>query len=190
MLTRITRRISLAKTIVLWLLLTHAQTAQAVEFITLVCGYVLAEAALAPSAETKQYEKLHFFLQNQSESYFREEIELIQNGNKDLALSKHEYYRHPNFLAAIKKNCPGYCEYIKALKTKLETDYQARIVRGFEPTRRGPLLLRYPRGLNNSDHYPFYELIKKMHADVLHIDKQREKEVLFLLNAQPVIRLT
>ncbi len=190
MLTRITRRISLAKTIVLCLLLTHTQTTQAFEFITFVCSYVLAESILAPSAETKEYEKLHFFLQNQSESYFREEIELIQNGNKDLALSKYEYYRHPNFLGAIKKSCPGYCEYIKALKTKLDTDYQARVVRGFEPTRRGPLLLRYSRSLNDSDYYPFYELVKKIHADVLRIDKQREKEVLFLLNAQPVIRLT
>lgn len=122
-----------------------------------------------------------------SEDYFVEAIELLPAGDPDLALTKHEYYAYPSFRSAIKKKCPYYAHYIKELKYRLDGSCQARCINGFKPVKRGSLLTRYIREYNHDDFYPFYEMVKKLYADVMQEEKQRDIRVLSLLNALPVV---
>ncbi len=112
-----------------------------------------------------QHERLQFFTKKD----FIDDITFALRITKQSALdfiTQHELYRYPPFIEAIKELFPEYAQYIKALMQALEDNPKLRLVRGFETDH----LYHKGAGLfkkNARDFSEFYELIKKLCAEVL-----------------------
>jgi hypothetical protein len=130
----------------------------------------------SPSKDKAEYERRHTHFKTLSKDRFLDEITIMSNTSGETErdmLRQHELYRYPNFIAAIKSACPNYADYIKNLNNEIAINYKARIVRGFKLERRGSFLTRNLRDVRSYDYYEFYELIKKLHEEVVLEEKQK-----------------
>ena len=127
------------------------------------------------------YERLRFFTKQNFIEDFRVAFSVLKHGALDI-LVQHELYKHPNFIEAVKETFPEYPEYIKALMPALNDNPKARLVRGFETDHlyhKGAGIFR--KGAR--DFSEFYELIKKLYAEVL-AQEQRLKALQIIKTTQ------
>jgi hypothetical protein len=124
---------------------------------------------LLPSKGDKDYAARHEQLKFFTKQDFIEDIEFACSAGKKGALdflTQHELYKYPHFIEAIKEIFPEYAQYIKALMQELNDNPKARLVHGFETDHlyhKGARLFKK----NARDFSEFYELIKKLYAQVL-----------------------
>ena len=143
---------------------------------------------LSPSKSDEEYTANHARFSACTKKDFLDKIEVARDhleGGAFYFLTQHELYRYPNFIAALKETFPEhYAEYIKKLMQILKDTPNAVIVRGFETDH---VYHKCKRFLQNDarDFSEFYELIKKLYAQVL-----AQEEETAALKAQNVILQT
>lgn len=139
---------------------------------------------VSPSKSDADYTANHARFSVYTKKDFLDKIEVARDrleGGAFYFLTQHELYRYPNFIAALKETFPEYAEYIKTLMQILKVTPNAAIVRGFETDHVYHKCKRFFKN-DARDFSEFYELIKKLYAQVL-----AQEEETAALNAENVI---
>ena len=139
---------------------------------------------LTPSKTAREYEQRHEHFQFLAKAEFILEIKALRTiagASYRKILNNHELYRYPSFIEAIKEGCPSYATYIKELLVTITHYYHGRRVRGFKIERRGNILHRHLRDIREYDHYEFYELVKKLHDEIVEQEASLRQEEAYKL---------
>lgn len=130
---------------------------------------------LSASLSDKEYKQKDAHYRWLSKEDFLKEFkrEVVLSGlTQATILVSHEMYKYPAFIAAIKESCPDYAQYIKKLMNDLEENPENRLVRGFETDHLYHKCALIFKGKKARDFSEFYELIKKLYAEVVAQEQQ------------------